>query len=202
MKTPPVKPSRPLRRAMPPAEPYLVAALGDVLSPAAEAIHDKTQAPISIVAQAVLGAAALAVQGHADVILSTGQARPCALFLVSVAASGERKTSAILEAVTPTRTLARLRAEAVAILESTNAVRGIIRVRDEIVAILESTNVVRGINRVRDEVVAVLEGSDAVRGLIRVRDEAVALFESFVPARVLVRLHAERPGSLWRAGWR
>lgn len=97
------EPPRPLRRELPPADAFPVTALGNVLGPAAEAIHDKIKAPLAICAQAVLGAAALAVQGHADVVLPTRQTRPCSLFLVSVAASGERKTSADQEALWPVR---------------------------------------------------------------------------------------------------
>jgi uncharacterized protein DUF3987 len=43
--------------------------------------------------QAVLAAATLAVQGHADVELATGQIKPLSNFFLTVAASGERKTA-------------------------------------------------------------------------------------------------------------
>jgi hypothetical protein len=49
----------------------------------------------------VLAAAALAAQGLADVVLPTGQRRPLSLYFVSVAASGERKSSADHEALAP-----------------------------------------------------------------------------------------------------
>jgi hypothetical protein len=69
-------------------------ALGAVLGPAAEAVQQATQAPPAICAQSVLGVAALAVQPFANVILPTGQARPVSLYLMTIAASGERKSSA------------------------------------------------------------------------------------------------------------
>lgn len=94
----------PLRRALPPAEPFPLAALGQVLEHAARAIMDRVQCPDAIAAQSVLGAASLAAQAHADVIIpATGHARPLSLFLVTVAASGERKSAADGEALEPLR---------------------------------------------------------------------------------------------------
>lgn len=94
----------PLRRALPPAEPFPLAALGPVLEQAARAIMDRVQCPDAIAAQSVLGAASLAAQAHADVIIpATGHARPLSLFLVTVAASGERKSAADGEALEPLR---------------------------------------------------------------------------------------------------
>ena len=43
--------------------------------------------------QSVLGAAALAAQAHVDVTLPTEQVRPVSLYLLSVAASGDRKSA-------------------------------------------------------------------------------------------------------------
>ena len=97
------EPPRPLRRPLPPPDPFPVEALGDVLGSATQGIQDKTQAPPAIGAQAVLAAATLAVQGYADVQLPTGQTRPASGFFVTVAASGERKTSADTEALWPIR---------------------------------------------------------------------------------------------------
>ena len=89
-----VKPEspRPLMRELPPADPFPIDALG-VLAPAARAIHDRVQAPQAICGQSVLAAATLAVQGHADVELPTGQKRPLTNFYLTIAATGERKTS-------------------------------------------------------------------------------------------------------------
>src|SRR4051794_17478814 len=97
------EPPRPLRRPLPPPDPFPVEALGDVLGAAARGIQDKTQAPLAICAQSVLAAATLAVQGFADVQLPTGQTRPVSGYFVTVAASGERKTSADTEALWPIR---------------------------------------------------------------------------------------------------
>jgi hypothetical protein len=63
---------------------------------------DRVQCPDAIAAQSVLGAASLATQAHADVAIpATGHARPLSLFLVTVAASGERKSAADGEALAP-----------------------------------------------------------------------------------------------------
>lgn len=94
---------RPLYRDLPPADAFPVAALGRLLAPAAEGIHAKVQAPMAICAQSVLAAAALAVQGHADVILPTGHRKPLSLFCVTVAGSGERKSAVDSEALWPVR---------------------------------------------------------------------------------------------------
>jgi Protein of unknown function (DUF3987) len=92
---------RPLMRELPPADPFPVDALGTLLGSAAQAIHDRIQAPLAISGQSVLAAATLAVQGHANVELPTGQAKPLSNFLVSVAATGERKTAVDQEALRP-----------------------------------------------------------------------------------------------------
>jgi hypothetical protein len=64
------------------------------------------QTPRSIAAQSVLAVASLATQAIADVVLPiglAGQRRPLSLDLVTIAASGERKTSADNEALRPVR---------------------------------------------------------------------------------------------------
>jgi hypothetical protein len=66
------EPPRPLMRELPPADPFPIDALGDVLGAAARGINDRVQAPIAICGQSVLAAAALAVQAHADVVLPIG----------------------------------------------------------------------------------------------------------------------------------
>jgi hypothetical protein len=90
---------RPLMRDVPPADPFPVDALGDVLAAAAHAIHDRVQAPIAICGQSVLAAATLAVQAHADVELPTRQLRPLTNFYMTIAATGERKTAVDAEAL-------------------------------------------------------------------------------------------------------
>jgi hypothetical protein len=82
-------------------EPYPVDALGTALSRAAKAIANKVQVPLAMAAQSVLGAASLAACSHADVMLPYGQSRPLALFFVTVAASGDRKSTADNEALWP-----------------------------------------------------------------------------------------------------
>ncbi len=100
----PVEPARlPLFPEPPPSEPYPINALGPVLAPAARAIARKVQVPDAIAGQSVLAAAALATQAHADVRLPYGQTRPLSLFVATVAASGDRKSSADNEALWPIR---------------------------------------------------------------------------------------------------
>ncbi len=93
----------PLFPPMPAAERFPIEALGSVLSGAAAAISRKVQVPEAIAAQSVLAAAALAAQAHADVVLLYGQVRPLSLFFVTVAASGDRKSTADNEALWPVR---------------------------------------------------------------------------------------------------
>jgi hypothetical protein len=91
----------PLFPPLPPARPYPITALGAVLSPPAAAIARRHQVPEAIAAQSVLAVAALAAQVHADVMLPFGQSRPLSLFFATVAASGDRKTTADNEALKP-----------------------------------------------------------------------------------------------------
>ena len=97
------EPPRPLIRELPPADPFPVEALGDVLGAAAQGIHDRVQAPMAICGQSTLAAATLAAQGHADVQLPTNHVKPITNFFVSVAATGERKTATDHEALWPFR---------------------------------------------------------------------------------------------------
>jgi Protein of unknown function (DUF3987) len=83
--------------------PYPVTALGDVLAGAAECISTKCQCGPALAAQAVLAAASLASQRLADVRLPYGQTRPLSLFFVTIAASGDRKSTADNEALIPVR---------------------------------------------------------------------------------------------------
>ncbi len=93
----------PLFPPLPPAEQFPLEALGSVLSRAARAIAHKVQVPEAIAGQSVLAAAALAAQAHADVMLPYGQTRPLSLFFVTIAASGDRKSTADNEALWPIR---------------------------------------------------------------------------------------------------
>jgi hypothetical protein len=100
---PKVESPMPLRRELPPATRFPIDALGELLGNAARGIHDVIQAPLAMCAQSVLGASALTVQAHADVELPTQQVRPVSLYLLSVAATGERKTAVDEEALRPIR---------------------------------------------------------------------------------------------------
>jgi hypothetical protein len=97
------EPPRPLTRELPLPDPFPVEALGTVLAPAAHAIHDRVRAPLAICGQSVLAAATLAVQGHANVVLPMGHAKPLSGFFVTVAATGERKSAVDQEALRPVR---------------------------------------------------------------------------------------------------
>ena len=83
---------QPLLREIPQGEPYPVEALGP-LRAVVEAVQDITQAPVGIAAQSALSVASLAVQGFADVEALGGGDVPCSLFCLTVAESGERKSS-------------------------------------------------------------------------------------------------------------
>lgn len=81
----------PLVREVPPPSPYPVHAL-EPLRSAVEAVRAWNQAPVAIPAQSALSVAALALQGHADVETLGGR-RPLSLYCLTIATSGERKSS-------------------------------------------------------------------------------------------------------------
>jgi hypothetical protein len=83
---------QPLMRALPPAEPFPLDALGD-LAPAAQAICDLVQSPIEMCASAVLASTSFAISAHIDVLLPTGETKPASCWFWCVAESGERKTA-------------------------------------------------------------------------------------------------------------
>lgn len=82
---------QPLLREIPAGAAYPVAALGP-LRPAVEAVQGFTQAPVAIPAASALAVASLAVQGFADVETLGGFA-PVSLYFLTIAQSGERKSS-------------------------------------------------------------------------------------------------------------
>lgn len=82
----------PLRREPQPPTPYPIDALGSVLAPAAKRLMEVVKAPDSVCGQSLLAAAAIAVQGHANVIID-GRILPLVLFCITVADSGERKSA-------------------------------------------------------------------------------------------------------------
>ena len=89
----PFKPEspQPLVAEILPGDPYPVAALGP-LREAVEAVQGAVQAPIAIPAQSALSVASLAVQGFVDVE-TLGGPRPVSLYALTIAQSGERKSS-------------------------------------------------------------------------------------------------------------
>ena len=93
------EPPRPLYRPMTPPEPYPVDRMGP-LADATKAIIEAIQAPAGICANSVLAAATLATQAHADVCLpGTDRPRPVTAYFLSIAQSGDRKTTADREAL-------------------------------------------------------------------------------------------------------
>jgi len=91
---------QPLEAATTDAEPFPVGSLGEPLAGAVNAITETVQAPTGLVAASVLGAAALATQGLVDV-KTLGGSRPCSLFLLTIAESGERKSTVDRYALAP-----------------------------------------------------------------------------------------------------
>lgn len=84
-------------------EDYPIDALGPILSEAAKAIAEKVQVPVVLAAQSVAAVASLAAQSYRDVRLLNGQVRPLSNFFLTIASSGDRKTSADREALQPVR---------------------------------------------------------------------------------------------------
>lgn len=82
---------QPLVREIAPGEAYPVAHLGP-LRAAVEAVHGMAQAPVAIPAASALSVASLAVQGFANVE-TLGGPRPVSLYALTIARSGERKSS-------------------------------------------------------------------------------------------------------------
>lgn len=92
----------PLRRPVPPAQPYPLAELGPLLAPAAQSLRRVIQAPDAVCGASVLAAASLATQGLADVLID-GRVMPLSLWLLTVAESGERKSAVDTEALRAAR---------------------------------------------------------------------------------------------------
>ncbi len=82
----------PLRRPLPPAEPYPLEALGDVLGAAAKRICDVLCVPEAMAGQSVLAAASLAAQTHADIDID-GRRELLSLWHLTIGVSGERKSA-------------------------------------------------------------------------------------------------------------
>lgn len=75
------------------AVPYPVDALPDAVRCAVEEVQRFTRAPMPIVASSALSALSLAIQAHVDVQRADKLSGPVGLYLLTVADSGERKTT-------------------------------------------------------------------------------------------------------------
>ena len=94
----------PLVRPLAKPEAYPVDALGVVLGNAAKGIADIVQCPLAIAGCSVLAVASLASQAHADVIHpATLRAVPISLYILTIAETGERKSAADSEALSPVK---------------------------------------------------------------------------------------------------
>lgn len=100
----------PLVREIAPGKAYPVDALGP-LRPAVEAVQGMTQAPLAIPAQSALAVASLAVQGFADVE-TLNSTCPTSLYALTIARSGERKSSCDAPLMAALRTYEREQAKA------------------------------------------------------------------------------------------
>lgn len=90
----------PLVRPLPEADPYPTDALGPILAPAAEAIVEIAQVPAAVVGGALLAAAALAAQATCNVETLGGE-KPLSLYALTIAGSGDRKTTVDRIALVP-----------------------------------------------------------------------------------------------------
>jgi len=86
-----------------PPPPYPLDALGPDLAAVVRAIVALTQTPVEMAAQAVLSVVALGVQTNWSVRLPSGDIRPTSCFFLTVAESGERKSSVAGLALVPVR---------------------------------------------------------------------------------------------------
>jgi hypothetical protein len=89
---------QPLFREAKKPKDFPLQALGKRLFYAAMALKKSVQAPDALIGQSLLGAAAMATQAHIDVV-ADGRCYPTSLALISVAPSGERKSSVDKEAL-------------------------------------------------------------------------------------------------------
>ena len=92
----------PLRKPLQPPTEFPIDSLPLILKDTVIALHDKIQAPIALCAQSVLAVVNLTVQGHINIMMPFGETKPISCFFLTIAESGERKTScdnAILKTV-------------------------------------------------------------------------------------------------------
>ena len=74
-------------------EPYPLDALPPSVRAAVEEVQGFVKAPMVLVASSALGALSLAVQAHVDIKRAEGLTGPVGLYLLTIAASGERKST-------------------------------------------------------------------------------------------------------------
>lgn len=74
-------------------EPYPAYALPDAIRAAVEEVQGFTKAPLPLVASSALAALSLAIQAHADVKRAEQLIGPVSLYLLTIADSGERKST-------------------------------------------------------------------------------------------------------------
>jgi putative DNA primase/helicase len=74
-------------------EPYPLDALPDAIRAAVEEVQGFTKAPVPLVASSALAALSLAIQAHADAKRAEKLTGPVSLFLLTIADSGERKST-------------------------------------------------------------------------------------------------------------
>ncbi len=74
-------------------QPYPLDALPDTIKDAVEEVHGFTKAPLPLVASSALAAVSLAIQAHVDVKRADKLTGPASLFLLTIADSGERKST-------------------------------------------------------------------------------------------------------------
>lgn len=83
----------PLRKSPKEATKFPIDSLPALFKDAVMGLHDEIQAPIAICSQSVLAVANLATQGHVDIQLPMKQRHPISCLFLTIAESGERKSS-------------------------------------------------------------------------------------------------------------
>lgn len=83
---------QPIESKMEP-EPYPFDALPDVIRLAVQEVLDFVKAPVPLVISAALSAMSMAIQAHADVERAVKLSGPSSLFMLTIAESGERKST-------------------------------------------------------------------------------------------------------------
>ena len=77
----------------PTAPRFPIEAMPNLLKEVIHAIQATTQAPLALCSQSVLAAASLVAQAYINVEVLGGGIKPCILFCITIAESGERKTT-------------------------------------------------------------------------------------------------------------